>query len=66
MDDPTMLTMLWPWALLLVAGYCIVQMMRDCRRGYYLMAIVGAICLAVILFVPIQPHAVKLDVPMGR
>jgi hypothetical protein len=61
-----MLTMLWLWGLLLVAGYCLVQIVRDCRAGNYLMAVAGVICLALLVLTPIQPHAVKLDISTGR
>ena len=56
------LGMLWPWALLVVAAYCLVQIVRDCRARSYVMAGVGGICLVLLALTPIQTRAVKLDV----
>jgi hypothetical protein len=58
--------MLLPWGLVLVAVYCLVQMVRDYRSGNYLMVIAGAICLALLALMPIQSHAVKLNVSTSR
>ena len=60
-----LLASLWPWALVLVAAYCLVQIIRDCRAGHYLWAVAGVICLAVLLITPIQSRALKLDLPAG-
>jgi len=53
-------------ALLAIAIYCIWQAIRDYRRGNYAMAVAGAICAALSLLVPIQTHAVKIDLPAER
>lgn len=58
--------MVWPAILLLVAVYCLVQIVRDVRARNYSMAAAGGICLALLVLVPIQSSAVKLDVPMHR
>jgi hypothetical protein len=52
----------WPWMLLLVAVYCLVQIIRDYRSGNYLMAVAGGICLVLLVITPIQSYAVKSDV----
>lgn len=59
------MSMLWPWLLLLVAVYCVVQIVRDYRAKNYTMAIVGIFCLILLLFTPLQSHAVKLDIPIA-
>lgn len=55
--------MLSPWLLLLVAVYCGVQTIRDFRARNYLMAALGCLCVAAILFMPMQSRAVKFDLP---
>jgi hypothetical protein len=49
--------------LLLVAIYCVVQAVRDYRRGAYVMAAAGAACALLLLLLPIKSHAVKIDLP---
>jgi hypothetical protein len=58
--------MLWPWMLLLVAVYCLVQVVRDYRAGNYIMAVAGAICFALLAFVPIQSNVIKVDILASR
>ena len=60
-----MTSMTWAWALLLVAIYCGVQAVRDFRRGSYAMAVAGAACALLLLLIPIQSHAIKLDIPFS-
>jgi hypothetical protein len=57
------LASLWPWALALVAAYCLAQIIRDCRARHYLWAVAGVICLAALLITPIQSRVLKLDLP---
>jgi len=49
--------------LLLVAIYCVVQAVRDFRRGAYVMAAAGAACALLLLLLPIESRAVKIDLP---
>lgn len=52
-----------PWALLPIGVYCLLQIVRDLRAKHYLFAAAGIACLALLLLVPIQSNAVKLDLP---
>ena len=58
------LVSLWSLGLLAVAIYCISQAIRDYRRGNYAMAVAGAAGAALVLLMPIQTHAVKVDLPV--
>ncbi len=49
--------------LFLVAVYCVVQTVRDYRRGAYVMAAAGAACALLLVLLPIESHAVKIDLP---
>ena len=51
----------WMIALLVVAAYCIAQGVRDFRKGNHAWALAAGLCAAILLFTPIQTHAVKLD-----
>lgn len=56
-----------PVALLGIVVYMICQAVRDYRRGDYAWAAFGATCmmfLVALLLLPIQTHAVKLDMPI--
>ena len=55
---------LWPWVILALSVYCIVQVVRDLRTGSYIMAVAGVICIALLLLTPIPSRAVKYDVIM--
>jgi len=55
------MTMLWSVILLVVAVYCLVQIVRDFRARNYPMAVFGCICLGLLLLMPIQADAFKLD-----
>lgn len=53
--------------LLMVWVYCVVQTIRDFRRRSYLMTAVGilfVVAIAVFVTIPIQTHAVKIDLPV--
>lgn len=63
--SPIWLTLLWPWALLLVAAYCLAQTVRDFRARRYAWAVAGIACLALLLLTPLSSHAVKFDLPPG-
>ncbi|MGZ8285018.1 MAG: hypothetical protein ACXW27_15320 [Allosphingosinicella sp.] len=47
--------------LLLVSIYCLVQAVRDYRRGAYLMAALGVACAVLLWLIPIETRAVKYD-----
>ena len=55
---------LWGVGLLAVAIYCIWQAIRDYRRGDYAMAAAGAAGAALIVLMPVQQHAVKVEMPV--
>ena len=52
----------WMAAVLLIAIYCAVQAVRDYRRGAYLLAAAGAACAILLLLVPIEGNAIKVDI----
>lgn len=54
---------IWLWMPLVVAVYCAVQTVRDFRKGSYAMAAAGAACVLLLLLVPIESQAIKLDLP---
>ncbi|WP_176495317.1 hypothetical protein [Sphingomonas sp. HMP6] len=59
--------MLQAIVLLMAWVYCVVQTIRDFRRRSYLMATVGVlfvVAIAVFVTIPIETHAVKIDLPM--
>jgi cell division protein FtsW (lipid II flippase) len=51
------------WTLLALGLFCSVQAVRDLRRRNYPMAALAALCVLLILLVPVQTHAVKVDFP---
>jgi uncharacterized membrane protein len=58
---------LWFVGLCLVALYCVVRVVLDIRQGRNLWAALGLAATAVIMLapVPIQTHAVKIDLPIA-
>ena len=59
--------MLQAIVLLMAWVYCVVQTIRDFRRRSYLMAAVGVlfvVAIAVFVTIPIETHAVKIDLPI--
>lgn len=60
------LSWLWMVALSAVTIYCIVQAVRDFRAKRYAWAAVAAICAVLLLTMPIQSHAVKIDLPASN
>ncbi|CUS44480.1 hypothetical protein MGWOODY_Smn2568 [hydrothermal vent metagenome] len=55
---------LWIYWTLAVAVYCVLQAVRDFRRGDRAMAAAGAafaICATLLMLMPIKTHAVKVD-----
>ena len=59
-------TMTWMLLMILVAVYCVVQIVRDYRRRDYVMAVAGLACVLLLLLTPIHTHAVKLDLPISE
>ena len=57
------LSWFWLVALLTVTIFCIVQAIRDFRAKNYAWAAAAAISAALLLSMPIQTHAVKIDLP---
>ena len=49
--------------MFLVIIYCVVQAVRDYRRGAYLMAAAGVACALLLLFIPIESQVIKVDLP---
>ncbi len=56
---------IWSLAMLAVAVYCICQAVRDFRRGERAMGLFGAVCAGFILFMPVQTHAARIDLPIA-
>ena len=54
---------LWSFAALPAAIYCIAKAVIDLRARRYAWGIIGLVSAAVFLLTPIQPHAVKVDLP---
>lgn len=55
--------LLWAFATLLAAVYCIIKAIIDLRARRYAWGILGLASAAVFLLAPIQTHAVKMDLP---
>jgi hypothetical protein len=58
--------LMWTIVALLTAAYCIVRAILDIRQRQYVWAAVGFILSAAILFMPVQTHAVKVELPLDR
>ena len=54
---------LWNFAALAAAIYCMAKAVIDLRARRYAWGIVGLASAAVFLLMPIQTHAVKIDLP---
>ncbi len=57
---------LWNFAALVAAIYCIAKAVIDLRASRYAWGIVGLLSAVVFLMTPIQTHAVKIDLPAAR
>lgn len=53
-------------AITFVALYCVVQAVRDIRAKRYIWAAAAGISAALLLTMPVQTHAVKIDLPMAE
>jgi hypothetical protein len=49
--------------IFLLVMYCVVQAVRDYRRGAYLMAAAGVACALLLLLIPIESQVIKVDIP---
>jgi len=56
----------WTTALAAVAVYCAVQAVRDFRAKRYAWAAAAAISAVLLLTMPMQSHAVKIDLPQSH
>ena len=57
----------WFWLAASVAllAYCVAQAIRDFRAKHYGWAAAAAIAAILLLMMPMQTHAVKVDLPMA-
>lgn len=55
----------WMAALTTVLVYCVAQAIRDFHAKRYGWAAAAAIAAALLLLMPMQTHAVKVDLPMS-
>jgi hypothetical protein len=58
--------MIWFFGMLVVAIYCICQAVRDFRRGERAMGLVGVVCAAFILLMPVQNQPVSITLPIAN
>jgi hypothetical protein len=54
---------IWSFLLLLVAIYCIARAVSDIRQKKYAWAAFGLLGAAAILLMPMESHAIKVDLP---
>lgn len=57
-----MLAAAWPWLFFLAIAYCVVQTVRDVRARRYGLAAFGALCVAILAFIPVEANKMKVDV----
>jgi len=57
--------LLWNIAALAAAVYCVAKAVIDLRARRYVWGVVGLLSAAVFLVMPIQTHAVKVDLPVA-
>ncbi|KQO50962.1 hypothetical protein ASF14_08685 [Sphingomonas sp. Leaf257] len=55
---------LWTFAMLGACVFCLVRGVLDCRRGHYVWGVLGIASGLILAFMPIQTHAVKVDLPV--
>jgi hypothetical protein len=53
----------WFIAPLVIAIYCIARAILDARSKKYIWAVSGLVCAGLILTMPIESNAVKIDLP---
>ena len=56
---------LWAFAAVAACLYCVVRGIMDCRRGNYVWGLFGIASGLILAFIPIQTHAVKVDLPVN-
>lgn len=55
---------LWTFGMLGACLFCLVRGVLDCRRGHYVWGLLGIASGLILAFMPIQTHAVKVDLPV--
>ncbi|MBB4609132.1 hypothetical protein [Sphingomonas yabuuchiae] len=55
---------LWMIAAVGASVFCLVRGVLDCRRGHYVWGVLGIASGLILAFMPIQTHAVKVDLPV--
>ncbi|WP_417618168.1 hypothetical protein [Parasphingorhabdus sp.] len=54
---------IWPFLLLLAGIYCIARAVSDFRQKNYVWAAFGLLGAAAIFLMPMEGHAIKVDLP---
>ncbi len=57
------MNIIWLLTPVLVGIYCVIQAVRDYRRGNHVLAAIGAACVVLLLTLPIESNVIKLDLP---
>ncbi len=55
----------WMLASCVAGIYCVVRAIADLRQRRYIWGAIGLISGAVLLLTPVQPRAVKIDLPVS-
>jgi len=55
--------LIWSFAALAAAVYCIARAFVDFRQRKYIWGVLGIASAATFMLAPIQTHAVKIDLP---
>jgi len=58
-----MIFLVWSFAALAAATYCIARAIVDIRQRKYVWGILGIASAIVFMLAPIQTHAIKIDLP---
>ncbi|OAO05183.1 hypothetical protein A8B75_05185 [Sphingomonadales bacterium EhC05] len=56
---------IWPFILLIAGIYCIARAVSDFRQKKYVWAVFGLASAAIILLMPMETHAVLIDLPLS-
>jgi len=54
---------LWMWLATAAAIFCVVRGVADLRARRYLWGSLGVLAGLALLLIPVQTHAVKIDLP---
>lgn len=57
------MTVLYDFGALLAVIYCVSRVVVDFRQGKYIWAAFGAAAALILIWTPVETHAVKLDLP---